>query len=149
MLGKSIIQRQLSMFPKTTHILIVDDSANIRRMIVDALGRMDFIKLTTAEDSNDALGKLKHFHSTPNPIGLILCDLNMPGPSGLDLLKTIRKHAHYSEMPFVLVTTESEKTAVAQAAMSGVSAYIVKPFNMDTLAKRLWDTWKKHNPEAA
>ncbi len=137
------------MFPKNTHILVVDDSANIRRMIVDALGRLDYCAVTTAENSTSALEKLKHCREVDNAFGLILCDLNMPGPSGLDLLKTIRKHPNYSELPFVLVTTESEKAAVTQAAMSGVSSYIVKPFNMDTLSKRLLDTWKKHNPKAA
>lgn len=137
------------MFAKDIHILVVDDSANIRRMVVDAMNRLGFNKITTSEDANDALDKLKHFMETPTPIGLILSDLNMPGPSGLDFLKTVRSDQRFTSLPFMLVTTESEKGAVIQAAMSGVSAYIVKPFNMETLTKRLTDAWKKHNPEAA
>lgn len=137
------------MFAKDIHILVVDDSANIRRMVVDAMNRLGFNKITTSEDANDALEKLKHFSETPTPIGLVLSDLNMPGPSGLDFLKTVRGDTKYATLPFMLVTTESEKGAVIQAAMSGVSAYIVKPFNMETLLKRLTDAWNKHNPKAA
>lgn len=137
------------MFPKKTHVLVVDDSANIRRMVVDALSKLEYYKVTTSGDANDAIDKLKHFLDTENPIGVILADLNMPGPSGLDFLKTVRQTPQYKDLPFILVTTESEKTAVAQAAMSGVSGYIVKPFQLDTLAKRLMEAWKKHNKEAA
>ena len=137
------------MFNKNTHILVVDDSANIRRMIVDALGKLDFHKVVTSGDANDAFNKLNHFSETNTPIGLVLSDLNMPGPSGLDFLKMVRSSTKFTQLPFLMVTTESEKTAVAQAAMSGVSSYIVKPFNLDTLAKRLLDAWKKHNAEAA
>ena len=137
------------MFAKDIHILVVDDSANIRRMVVDAMNRLGYNKITTSEDANDALEKLKHFLETPTPIGLVLSDLNMPGPSGLDFLKTCRSDQKFNALPFMLVTTESEKGAVIQAAMSGVSAYIVKPFNMETLTKRLTDAWKKHHPEAA
>ena len=137
------------MFPKNTHILIVDDSANIRRMVVDVLSKLEYYKVTTSGDANDALDKIKHFHGSDNPIGLVLSDLNMPGPSGLDFLKSVRQSKTNPEMPFILVTTESEKTAVAEAAMCGVSGYIVKPFSIDILAKRLMDAWKKHNKEAA
>jgi two-component system chemotaxis response regulator CheY len=48
-----------------------------------------------------------------------------------------------------LVTTESEKGAVIEAAAAGVSGYVVKPFNLGTLTKKIKDAWKKHNPEAA
>lgn len=136
------------MFGKDTHVLVVDDSLNIRRIIVDSLQRLGFSKITTAEDSVEALGKLKFFSQT-NPIGLVLSDLNMPGPSGLELLKQIRGQAEFVSLPFILVTTESEKGAVIEAAASGVSGYIVKPFNLETLTKKIKDAWKKHNPESA
>jgi DNA-binding response OmpR family regulator len=45
------------------------------------------------------------------------------------------------------VTTESEKGAVIEAAVSGVSGYIVKPFNLETLTKRLNEAFRKHFPE--
>ena len=134
------------MFPKETHILVVDDSINIRQIICENLRRIGFVKMETASDANEAFGKLVQFSKSPQPFSLILSDLNMPGPSGLDFLKQVRETDKFKELPFILVTTESEKQAVIQAAMSGVSAYVVKPFNLETLTKRLQEAWRKHNP---
>jgi DNA-binding response OmpR family regulator len=132
------------MFSKETHILVVDDSLNIRRLVVDNLNRLGFKKITTAEDANEAMKKLNASYETESPIKLVLSDLNMPGPSGLDFLKQVRSITKLKTLPFLLVTTESEKGAVMEAAMSGVSAYIVKPFNLETLTKRLGEAYKKH-----
>ncbi len=137
------------MFAKETHVLVVDDSLNIRRIIVDSLQRLGFVKITTAEDAVEALGKVKFFAKTPHAIGLVLSDLNMPGPSGLDFLRQIRTEADFVTLPFLLVTTESEKGAVIEAAAAGVSGYIVKPFNLDTLTVKIKGAWKKHHPEVA
>lgn len=136
------------MFSKETHILAVDDSLNIRRMVVSSLQRLGFNKITTAEDAVEAMGKLKFFGKTANAIGLVLSDLNMPGPSGLDFLKQVRSEPDFAQLPFILVTTESEKGPVIEAAMAGVSGYIVKPFNIETLGLRIKDAWNKHNPNA-
>ena len=108
------------MFSKETHILVVDDSLNIRRLIVDNLQKLGFMKISTAEDSNEAFGKLNFFQPTPTPVKLVLSDLNMPGPSGLDLLKQVRGQELFSQLPFILVTTESEKGAEIEAAVNGV-----------------------------
>jgi len=135
------------MFAKETHILVVDDSLNIRRLIVDTLQKLGFIKISTSEDANEALAKLSYFSQSPTPIKLILSDLNMPGPSGLDFLKQVRGSEDFKALPFILITTESEKGAVIEAAVSGVSGYIVKPFNIETLSKRLGEAFKKHYPE--
>ena len=133
------------MFPKDTHILVVDDSINIRQIICDNLRRMGFVKMETAGDGNEAFGKLVHFSKGPSPFTLVLSDLNMPGPSGLDFLRQVRETEKFKDLPFLLITTESEKQAVIQAAMAGVSGYIVKPFNIETLTKRLQEAWAKHN----
>jgi two-component system chemotaxis response regulator CheY len=124
-------------FPKETHILVVDDSINIRQIICENLRRLGFAKMETAGDANEAFGKLVHYSKGTAPFNLVLSDLNMPGPSGLDFLKQVRESDTFKDIPFLLITTESEKQAVIQAAMAGVSGYIVKPFNVDTLAKRL------------
>ena len=114
------------MFAKETHILVVDDSLNIRRLVVDSLQKLGFVKISTAEDSNEALGKLAFFVATPTPVKLVLSDLNMPGPSGLEFLKQVRASSEYAQLPFILVTTESEKGAVIEAAVSGVSGFVVQ-----------------------
>lgn len=134
------------MFPKETHILVVDDSINIRQIICDNLRKLGFVKFETAGDATEGFNKLVSASKTPSPYTLVLSDLNMPGPSGLDFLKQVRETERFKDLPFILITTESEKQAVIQAAMSGVSAYVVKPFNIETLTKRLGEAWRKHNP---
>lgn len=136
------------MFSKDTHVLVVDDSLNIRRIVVDSMQRLGFSKITTAEDAVEALGKLRFFAKTPHAIGLVLSDLNMPGPSGLDFLKQVRADKDFVTLPFLLVTTESEKGAVIEAAAAGVSGYVVKPFNLETLTKKIKDAHRKHHPDA-
>lgn len=132
------------MFDKNTHILVVDDSLNIRRMIVDSLKLLGFQKIATAEDVDEAMGKLVRFSTTPTPVSLILSDLNMPGLSGLDFLKQVRALDGFKDLPFILVTTESEKGAVIEAALAGVSGYLVKPFTNQGLTQRLQEAYKKH-----
>ena len=72
----------------------------------------------------------------------------MTGPSWLEFLKKCRASPEYVNLPFILITTESEKGAVIEAAVSGVSGYIVKPFNLETLTKRLKEAFKKHHPDS-
>lgn len=134
------------MFPKETNILVVDDSVNIRQIICENLRRLGFLKFEAASDANEAFNMLVSASKGPSPFTLVLSDLNMPGPSGLDFLKHVRETDKFKTLPFILITTESEKQAVIQAAMSGVSAYVVKPFNIETLTKRLQEAWKKHHP---
>ena len=133
------------MFDKDTKILIVDDSLNHRQLIFDSLKKLGFKSITTSENVNDAFTKLNSESERGIPFNLILSDLNMPGLSGLDFLKMVRETAKFKALPFILITTESEKGAVIQAAMNGVSSYIVKPFSVETLTKRLDEAWKKHS----
>jgi two-component system chemotaxis response regulator CheY len=131
-------------FANETHILVVDDSVNIRRMITDTLYKMGFSRVTSAGDANEAMTKLRAALAGDNPCALILSDLNMPGPSGLDFLKNVRSDEVLKSLPFILVTTESEKGAVLKAVSLGVSSYVVKPFNVDTLTKKMQEAFRKH-----
>ena len=135
------------MFPKTSNILVVDDSFNIRRLVCDTLRNIGFSNVVAAEDAIEAMNKLKEHSESTSPIDLILSDLNMPGPSGLEFLRDVRSMDQFKDLPFILVTTESEKGAVIEAAVSGVSSYVVKPFDLNTLSKRLMEAWKKHSSE--
>lgn len=133
------------MFNKDTKILVVDDSLSHRQLVFDSLKKLGFKSITTSENVNDAFMKLNSEQDKGTPFNLILSDLNMPGLSGLDFLKMVRDTEKFRTLPFLLITTESEKGAVIQAAMNGVSSYIVKPFSVETLTKRLDEAWRKHN----
>lgn len=134
------------MFAKETRFLVVDDSFNIRRLIVDNLEKLGFSKIKAAEDANQAFDILTDAKKNNESFDIILSDLNMPGPSGLDFLKRVRGMEEFKTLPFILITTESEKGAVIEAAVNGVSAYIVKPFHLKVLSQRLREVWDKHYP---
>ncbi len=92
-----------------------------------SLGLNDFVE---ASDGNDALTKFAQ-----EPFDLVLSDWNMPGKSGLEVLKEIR--AGGSNVPVVLITTEGEKRRVLEAIQAGVSDYVIKPFEASALAEKL------------
>lgn len=115
---------------------------------MDGLQRLGFTKISTAEDTNDGLSKIAMFLGTGTPVQVVLSDLNMPGPNGLEFLKKVRTDSKTKSLPFILITTESEKGAVIEAALNGVSGYVVKPFNIETLAKRLAEVYKKTSSAA-
>jgi two-component system, chemotaxis family, chemotaxis protein CheY len=69
--------------------------------------------------------------------GLIISDWNMEPMTGLDLLKEVRKDDKLKKIPFIMVTAESKTENVVIAKEAGVSNYIVKPFNADTLKGKI------------
>ena len=132
------------MFPSNTRILVVDDSANIRKIISDSLRKKGYTEIESAADASLAFIKIDEKTDTDEMYQLIMSDLNMPGLSGIEFLKQVRNHALIGDIPFILITTESEKGAVLEAAVSGVSSYIVKPFDIETIGRKLAEAWDKH-----
>jgi len=76
----------------------------------------------------------------------VVTDWNMPGMTGIDLLKTCKADPNFKAMPFMLVTAESEQKNIIEAAKAGVSDYVVKPFNAMTLKAKLERIYAKHLP---
>jgi two-component system chemotaxis response regulator CheY len=66
-------------------------------------------------------------------ISLVITDLNMPGKSGLDLVKSIRQMAHHRATPVLLLTTESRAELKQRARDAGATGWMVKPFERNTL----------------
>ncbi len=73
--------------------------------------------------------------SSPGQFDLVLTDWNMPGKTGLEVIKEIR--AKDAKVPIIMITTEAEKSRVLAAIQAGVSDYLVKPFTPDTLREKL------------
>jgi len=72
-----------------------------------------------------------------SPPDLIISDWNMVPVTGLDLLKKVRSDAKLKHIPFIMVTAESKTENVIAAKQAGVSNYIVKPFNAETLRAKI------------
>lgn len=113
-------------------ILVVDDFSTMRRIIKNLLSDLGFTNIHEADDGNTALPMLKG-----GSFELLITDWNMPGMSGLDLLKTTRSDSNLATLPVLMVTAESKKEQIVEAAQAGVNGYIVKPFTASTLKEKL------------
>ena len=68
---------------------------------------------------------------------IVLCDWEMPGLSGIDLLKWVRSESALNTLPFIMVTGTAEKESVEKCIAAGVTDYIVKPFTPEALCQKL------------
>ena len=111
-------------------VLVVDDSATMRKIISRALHAVGFPDIVEAADGNEGLAAFQE-----GPFQLVMTDWNMPNKSGIELARDIR--ATGSKVPIFMVTTEGEKTRVLEAIKAGVTDYLVKPFTADMLQEKL------------
>ena len=117
---------------KNMKIMIVDDYSTMLRIIRNLLRQLDFNNVDEANNGADALQKLKE-----SPFNLIISDWNMEPMTGLELLKSVRADAKLKHIPFIMITAESKTENVVLAKQAGVSNYIVKPFNAETLKTKM------------
>lgn len=117
---------------KNMNVLIVDDYKTMLRIINNLLKQLGFPNVDEATDGAMALDmfKLKNY-------GLVISDWNMEPMSGIDLLKQVRALPTNGNVPFIMVTAESKTENVIAAKQAGVSNYIVKPFNAETLKGKM------------
>lgn len=113
-------------------ILVVDDYSNMRRIIKGVLRGMGYTRFLEADNGVQALKILSQ-----ERVGLIVSDVNMPGMSGLSLLKNVRSSAATADIPCLLVTGEADQESVLEAGKLGASGYILKPFTPDLFKKKL------------
>ncbi len=136
------------MFIPNTKFLIVDDFATMRKVVKKVLVELGYSDILEAEDGKIALQLIQDAANNGAPFQCIVSDWNMPNMTGLELLKACKADPKLKEIPFMLVTAESEKEQIIEAAKSGVSEYVVKPFNAATLKDKLTRVYNKHNPAA-
>jgi two-component system chemotaxis response regulator CheY len=117
---------------KNTPVLIVDDYKTMLRIIRNLLKQIDIENVEEASDGQEALTKLR-----TGSFGLVISDWNMAPMTGLDLLKEVRADAKLKDTPFIMITAESKTENVVAAKQAGVSNYIVKPFNAETLREKI------------
>ena len=117
---------------KNTPVLIVDDYKTMLRIIRNLLKQLDIENVEEATDGQEALSKLRN-----GKFGLVISDWNMAPMTGLDLLKEVRADARLKDTPFIMITAESKTENVVAAKQAGVSNYIVKPFNAETLREKI------------
>jgi two-component system, chemotaxis family, chemotaxis protein CheY len=117
---------------KSLSILIVDDYKTMLRIIRNLLKQLNLENVQEATDGSSALKMLRD-----GSYGLVISDWNMEPMTGLQLLKEVRADAKLKTLPFIMITAESKTENVVAAKEAGVSNYIVKPFNAETLRQKL------------
>lgn len=103
-------------------ILIVDDSASMRRIVKKFLENTGFHKILEASNGVYAMDRVQN-----ESIDLIISDLNMPNMDGLELLKAVRSNSSTKDIPFIMLTVEAIQRTMNKAIALDVDSYIVKP----------------------
>lgn len=135
------------MFPPDTRILVADDMPTIRDLVKSQLKAMGYKSIVEAADGEQAMNILVSNFNAGTPIQLVISDWNMPKMTGLEFLKQVRASSDWANLPFVLLTSESERDQVTEAILAGVSQYVVKPFAAKIFEEKLKGVWAKHNPK--
>ena len=117
---------------KEMKILIVDDFSTMRRIIKNLLRDLGFTNTSEADDGQTALPMLQ-----TGKFDFLVTDWNMPGMQGIDLLKAVRSDPELVSLPVLMVTAESKRDQIVEAAQAGVNGYVVKPFTAQTLKEKI------------
>jgi len=117
---------------KNMKILIVDDFSTMRRIIKNLLRDLGFTNTQEADDGVTALPMLRN-----GEFDFLVTDWNMPGMTGIDLLKQVRADPKLVALPVLMVTAEAKRDQIIEAAQAGVNGYVVKPFTAQVLKEKI------------
>ena len=115
-------------------LMIVDDSATMRKIVIRTV-RMSGLNISRVEEAGngaEALEKLK-----ANPVDILLCDINMPEMSGMELVKKVREMAACADTKIIMVSTESSQEVIDNIIADGANGYITKPFTPEKFQEKL------------
>ena len=117
---------------KQMKILVVDDFSTMRRIIKNLLRDLGFTNTAEADDGKTALPMLRG-----GGFDFLVTDWNMPGMTGIELLKAVRADDKLKSLPVLMVTAEAKRDQIVEAAQSGVNGYVVKPFTAAALKEKI------------
>ena len=127
------------MADKNLKFLVVDDFSTMRRIVRNLLKELGYTNVDEAEDGVVALQKLRG-----GSFQFVVTDWNMPNMTGIELLKAIRADDGLKHLPVLMITAEAKKENIIEAAQSGASGYIVKPFTAGTLEEKMSKIFEKY-----
>ena len=114
------------------NLLVVDDMESIRSVVTSSARELGFQHVFSAGDGEAAWRQI-----ISTQVDMIVCDWDMPVLNGLELLRKIRCSERHKEMPFLMLTATADSNQVKQAIDSGVTDYLVKPFQSQQLKYRI------------
>jgi two-component system chemotaxis response regulator CheY len=115
-------------------VLIIDDSAAIRKILVRVLAQTDLVigDVLEAADGAQALAILE-----ARKVGLVLSDINMPNMDGIQFLTSVRARPEWSAIPIIMITTEGSQARVMEAVQLGARGYVRKPFTAEQIREKI------------
>jgi two-component system chemotaxis response regulator CheY len=109
-------------------VLIIDDSATVRRQVATVLGAAGYVML----EAVDGIEGAERIRSRQD-LALVICDVNMPRMNGIDMLEGLTAEIERRRLPVVMLTTEGQPEAMARARKAGARGWFVKPFKENLL----------------
>ena len=116
------------------NILVVDDSAAIRKILVRVLSQAE-LPINQIHEANDGVEALNVLGT--QDVNLVLSDVNMPNMDGLELLTKVRANASWAKMPVIMITTEGSQAKVLDAVRLGANGYVRKPFTSEQIKEKV------------
>jgi two-component system, chemotaxis family, chemotaxis protein CheY len=113
-------------------ILVVDDSATMRRMVMASLRELPGVNFGEASNGLEAIEYL-----AISPCDLMILDLNMPDMHGLEVLKFVLGHPSHSNTPIIILTTRGDEGSRGEAIAAGAACYLTKPFEPRSLSSQV------------
>lgn len=122
---------------RVASIVLIDDNEGTTKMIKSRLEANEY-KIFAARDGGSGMELIKSVRPS-----LVLLDVVMPGTNGLEVLQFLKSHDQYKDIPVIMITVKGKDEDVAKALALGADDYMVKPFNVDLLMKRISHFLKK------
>jgi two-component system, chemotaxis family, chemotaxis protein CheY len=119
-------------------ILVVDDSATMRKMVMASLRDLENVTFGEAANGLEAIEQMQNA-----PFDLMVLDLNMPDMHGLDVLRFVLNHPQYNSTPIVILTTKGDEESRSEALSAGASCYLTKPFQPTSLSDQIHELLSK------
>jgi two-component system chemotaxis response regulator CheY len=115
-----------------TRVLVVDDSATMRRIVRSNLNALGFDSVLEADSGEAALAQIR-----ADAADVVIADWAMPGMTGVELVRAIRSHGSSAGLPVMMVTGMVQEEDIQEAVDAGVDGYVIKPFDLETFGTRL------------
>jgi two-component system, chemotaxis family, chemotaxis protein CheY len=125
------------------HFLVTDDYESMRIMLADHLKQLGVTKISFASSGNQAFKLLNDKKNQPDRIEFLLSDMIMDDGNGIELARRMRGELEFNQIPILMITSKAEVNLVIEAVKAGVNNYIVKPWQLEDLSKKIIDSYSK------
>lgn len=120
-------------------VLIIEDSKIDQMILQEFLNRLGFFNIQLAQDGSQGKMMIYRAIDMKTPYDLVFLDWVMPKMDGLSLFKEMKKYEETAETKFFMTTGVTDEVQVKRALTTGVEDYIVKPYTLELLYKKLKD----------